>query len=30
MFQSYFEGKNDKALSFDIVYFPNFKISASH
>ena len=29
MFQSYFERKNDKAFSFDIVHFPNFEISAS-
>ena len=28
MFHSYFERKNDKVLIFDIVYFPNFEISA--
>ena len=30
MFHSYFERKNDKVLSFNIVYFANFEISASH
>ena len=29
MFHFYFERKNDKGLLFDIVYFPNFEISAS-
>ena len=29
MFYSYFERKNDKVLTFNIVYFPNFEISAS-
>ena len=26
MFHSYFERKNDKALTFNIVHFPNFEI----
>ena len=29
MFHSYFERKNDKVLTFDIVNFPDFEISAS-
>ena len=29
MCHSYFERKNDKVLSFNIVYFPNFETSAS-
>ena len=29
MFHSYFEGKNDKVLTFDIVHFPNFEIRVS-
>ena len=29
MFHSYFERKYDKVLTFNIVYFPNFEISAS-
>ena len=29
MFYSYFERKNDKALTFNIVHFPNFEIRAS-
>ena len=29
MFHSYFERKNDEVLTFDIVQFPNFEISAS-
>ena len=29
MFYSYFERKYDRVLKFDIVYFPNFEISAS-
>ena len=28
MFYSYFEKKNYKALTFNIVYFANFEISA--
>ena len=28
MFHSYFERKNDKVLTFDIVHVPNFEISA--
>ena len=28
-FHSYFERKNDKILTFNIVNFPNFEISAS-
>ena len=28
MFQSYFERKYDKGLTFNIVHFPNFEISA--
>ena len=30
MFHSCFERKVDKVLTFDIVHFPNFEISASH
>ena len=29
IFHSYFERQNDKFLTFHIVYFPNFEISAS-
>ena len=29
MFHFYFERKNDKVLTFNIVHFPNFEISAS-
>ena len=29
MFHSYFEGKNDNFLIFDIAHFRNFEISAS-
>ena len=29
LFHSYFEKKNDKVLTFNIVYFPNCEISAS-
>ena len=29
MFHFYFERKNDKVLTFSIVHFPNFEISAS-
>ena len=29
MFYSYFERKNDKVLTFNIVRFPNFEVSAS-
>ena len=29
MFHSYFERKNDKILTFNIVHLPNFEISAS-
>ena len=29
MFHSYFERKYDKVLTFNIVHFPNFEISAS-
>ena len=29
MFHSYFRRKYDKVLPFNIVYFPNFEISAS-
>ena len=29
MFHSYFERKNDKILTFNVVHFPNFEISAS-
>ena len=29
LFHSYFERKNDKVLTFDFVYFPNFEISTS-
>ena len=29
MFHSYFERKNDKILTFNIVHFPNFEINAS-
>ena len=29
MFHSYFEKKNNKIFTFNIVYFPNFEISAS-
>ena len=29
LFHSYFERKNDKVLTFNIVYFPNFEISAT-
>ena len=29
MFHSYFERKYDKVLTFNIIHFPNFKISAS-
>ena len=29
MFNSYYERKCDKVLTFDIVHFPNYKISAS-
>ena len=29
MFHSYFERKNDKVLTFDIVHVPNFEIGAS-
>ena len=29
MFHSYFERKYEKVLTFDIVHFPNFEISAS-
>ena len=28
MFHSYFERKNDKVLTFNIVHFPNFEVSA--
>ena len=29
LFPSYFERKNDKVFTFNIVHFPNFEISAS-
>ena len=29
MFHSYSERKNDKVLTFNVVHFPNFEISAS-
>ena len=29
VFHSYFERKNDRLLTFNIVHFPNFEISAS-
>ena len=29
MFHNYFERKNDKVLTFDIVDFPNFEINTS-
>ena len=29
MFHSYFERKNDKVLTFNIVHFPNFETSMS-
>ena len=29
LFHSYFEIKNDKVLTFDFLYFPNFEISTS-
>ena len=29
MFHSYFERKNDKVLTFNIVHFPDFEISDS-
>ena len=29
MFNSYFEKKNDKVLTFNIIHFPNFEINAS-
>ena len=29
MYHSYFERKDDKVLTFDIVHFPNFEINAS-
>ena len=29
MFHSYFERKNEKVLTFNIVHFPNFEISTS-
>ena len=29
MFHSYFERKYEKVLTFNIVHFPNFEISAS-
>ena len=29
MFHSYFERKNDKVLTFNIVHFPNFEISGA-
>ena len=29
MFYSYFERKNEQVLTFNIVHFPNFEISAS-
>ena len=29
MFYSYFEEENDKVLTFNIVHFPNFELSAS-
>ena len=29
MFHSYFERKNIKVLTFNIVHFPNFEINAS-
>ena len=29
MFHSYFQRKNGKILTFNIVYFPNFEISAA-
>ena len=29
MFDSYFERKYDKVLTFNIAHFPNFEISAS-
>ena len=29
MFQSYFEKKNDKVSTFNVVHFPNFEISTS-
>ena len=29
MFYSYFEIMNDKVLTFNIIHFPNFEISAA-
>ena len=29
MFHTYFERKNEKALTFNIAHFPNFEINSS-